>query len=330
MICQAAHIIVGMDEKISALRRLDLNLLLTFDTLMSTRSATQAAHLLHKTQPGVSRDLAKLRHVLGDALLVAVKGRFVPTERALALYAAVRPALHDLGKAVTAAETFDPAAAEGVVNIGIAAHFELILAGPLLQRLAQRAPRVVPKLHPVHGEFDPADLDAERQDIAIGLFAEVPSRFSSKPLFSDERVAVMGPHHPLADSRQLTLDHLETIRWFAYTQMHGRRTNFDRALKGTQRRMDFAAYISGFGHSPHVLMESEYATTMPAFAATLHQRNFPLVTSRLPHPLRDITFRMAWPRRQDASALHRWVRSEITQFVAGHIESGLLKPPPRE
>ena len=256
-------------------------------------------------------------------------GRFVPTERALALHAAVRPALLDLGKALTVAESFDPAQAEGVVDIGIAAHFELLLAGPLLQRLAQRAPRVVPKLHPVHGEFDPAELDAERQDIAIGLFAEVPSRFSQKPLFRDERVAVMGPHHPLAGRRQLSLGDLENIRWFAYTQMHGQRTNFDRALKGTQRRMPFAAYVSGFGLAPHVLMESDYATTMPAFAAALHRRYFALVTSRLPPPLREITYRMAWPRRQDASELHRWVRAEISQLVAGHIESGLLKPPPR-
>ncbi len=329
MICQVAHIISGMDEELSALRRLDLNLLLTFDTLMATRSATQTAHALHKTQPGVSRDLAKLRHVLGDALLVAVRGRFVPTERALALHAAVRPALLSLGQALAVAETFDAAQAEGVVDIGIAAHFELLLAGPLLQRLAQCAPRVVPKLHPVHGEFDPADLDAERQDIAIGLFAEVPARFSEKPLFRDERVAVMGPQHPLAGRRQLSLDDLESIRWFAYTQMHGRRTNFDRALKGTQRRMQFSAYISGFGHSPHVLMDSDYATTMPAFAAALHRRHFPLVICRLPQPLREITFRMAWPRRQDASPLHRWVRAEISQLVAGHIESGLLKPPPR-
>ena len=140
-----------MDDEISALRRLDLNLLLTFDTLMLTRSATQTAHALHKTQPGVSRDLAKLRHALADALLVAVHGRFVPTERALALHAAVRPALLSLGQALTVAESFDPSQAEGVVDIGIAAHFELLLAGPLLQRLAQRAPRVLPKLHPVHG-----------------------------------------------------------------------------------------------------------------------------------------------------------------------------------
>lgn len=324
---QASYIISDMDDKLAALRRLDLNLLLTLDTLMSTRSATQTARILHKTQPGVSRDLAKLRHALDDDLLVAVKCRFVPTERAFALHAAIQPALQMLGHAFAGTQAFDPAQAEGVVNIGTAAHFELLLAGPLLERLARLSPRVIPRLHPVHGEFDPAELDAERQDIAIGLFAEVPARFSAKALFSDERVAVMGPNHPLAKRRQLSFDDIEHTRWFAYTQMHGRRTNFDRALKGTGRRMHFDAYLSGFGISPYVLMESGYATTMPAFAAALHRQHFPLVVSRLPAPLREITFSMAWPRRQDASVLHQWVRAEIGQLVAGHIENGLLRAP---
>lgn len=315
-----------MNKNLAILRRLDLNLLLTLDTLLATRSATEAAKVLHKTQPGVSRDLAKLRHALDDDLLVPIKGRFVPTERALALQETLSATLRELGRALAGAETFDPAQATDVVNIGLAAHVELLLAGPLLQRLAQRAPRVIPRLHSVHGEFDPGQLDAESQDIAIGLFADVPARFSSTALFNNERVAVMGPHHPLAERKQLGLDDLEKTRWFAFTLMHGRRTNFDRALKGTGRRVNFSAYISSFGISPQVLMQSDYATTMPAFAAIQHCRHFPLATCRLPLPLRHITFRMAWPRRQDASPLHRWIRAEIVQLVEAHIESGLLQP----
>lgn len=326
MITEDCYTIFGMNENLSALRRLDLNLLLTFDALMSTCSATKTARMLHKTQPGVSRDLAKLRHALGDDLFVTVRGRFVPTERAIALHAAVQPALQMLGHAVAGTGDFQPAQAEGVVNIGTAAHIELLLAGPLLERLARVAPKLVPRLHSVHGEFDPAELDAERQDLAIGLFAEVPPRFSSQVLFKDERVAVMGPAHPLAQRKQLRFVDIEQARWFAHTLMHGRRTNFDRALKGTGRRMHFAAYLSSFGLNPFVLMESDYATTMPAFAAALYGKHFPLVSKRLPAPLRDITFSMAWPRRQDASPLYRWLRGEVNALVAAHIQSGLLKP----
>ena len=52
------------------LRRLDMNLLLTFDVLMRTRSATASSALLHKTQPAISRDLARLRLRLEDPCLL--------------------------------------------------------------------------------------------------------------------------------------------------------------------------------------------------------------------------------------------------------------------
>ncbi|WP_373744832.1 LysR family transcriptional regulator, partial [Achromobacter insuavis] len=61
-------------HSLPSLRRLDMNLLLTFDVLMRTRSATASSRLLHKTQPAISRDLARLRLRLEDPLLVVVKG----------------------------------------------------------------------------------------------------------------------------------------------------------------------------------------------------------------------------------------------------------------
>ena len=122
-------------QSLPYLRRLDMNLLLTFDVLMRTRSATASSRLLHKTQPAISRDLARLRLRLEDPLLVVVKGRFIPTERALELHAAVHDALAQLATALRPPETFDPARAEGVVNIGTGAHSEILLAAPLIERL---------------------------------------------------------------------------------------------------------------------------------------------------------------------------------------------------
>ncbi|CAN5730349.1 LysR substrate-binding domain-containing protein [soil metagenome] len=315
------------EQALSLLRRLDLNLLLTFDTLMSTHSATRTARLLHKTQPGISRDLAKLRHSLGDELLVAVKGKFVPTERALELSAVVHDALQRLERAVAGPQPFDPARAEGLVTIGTGAHFELLLAAPLLKLMSQAAPQLIPRFQSVHGEFDPAEMDAGRQDMAIGVFEEVPPRFRSTPMFTVKRVAVMGPGHPLAHRKRLGLDDLEKVRWFAFAQMHGKRTNFDRALKGHRQKMHFSAYLSGFGISPQVLMDNEFATTMPEFAAKLHAEAYPLVLSQLPAPLRQLTFKMVWPRRQDASPTHRWVRGLVRDVVDDCIARSLLSKP---
>ena len=49
---------------------LDLNLLRVFDAIFQTRSVTIAATNLHLTQPAVSKQLNRLREVLGDPLFV--------------------------------------------------------------------------------------------------------------------------------------------------------------------------------------------------------------------------------------------------------------------
>ena len=149
------------------LRRLDMNLLLTFDVLMRTRSATASSALLHKTQPAISRDLARLRLRLEDPLLVVVKGRFIPTERALELHAAVHDALAQIETALRPPEAFDPARAEGVVNIGTGAHSEILLAAPLIERLHRAAPGVTLRFQSLHGDFAPDDLDTERLHLSL-------------------------------------------------------------------------------------------------------------------------------------------------------------------
>ena len=52
------------------LRRIDLNLLVVLDALLSEQHVTRAAERLHLSQPAVSHALARLRDLLGDPLLV--------------------------------------------------------------------------------------------------------------------------------------------------------------------------------------------------------------------------------------------------------------------
>lgn len=293
------------------LRRLDLNLLLTFDSLMKTRSATATARSLHKTQPAISRELARLRERLGDPLLVVLKGRFTPTERALELHAVVRDSLVRIEAALDPPSSFDPAVAEGTVNIGTGAHIELLIAAPLLARLRQQAPGVTLRFQSVHGNFDPEDLDSDRMDLALGMFEGIAPRFHRRLMFTDRRVCLVAASHPLAGQGQLSLEDLPQLDWFAFAHMYGRETTFDRALKPLHRKMEFSAYLSGFGITPHVLIGSRYATTLPACVARLHQQHFPLVALGMPAPLHRIAFTMAWTQRKHNSPLHAWLRTQI-------------------
>ncbi|MBN3815728.1 LysR family transcriptional regulator, partial [Paraburkholderia sp. Se-20369] len=67
------------------LRRLDLNLLVTLDVLLSEHNVTRAAEKLNVSQPSVSVQLQKLRDVFGDPLLLPGPRGMRPTARAEAL-----------------------------------------------------------------------------------------------------------------------------------------------------------------------------------------------------------------------------------------------------
>ena len=80
------------------LRRTDLNLLVSLDALIEEANVTRAAARLNISQPALSAQLARLRHMLRDPLLVPSRsGRgMIPTARALELRGPVQAALKEL------------------------------------------------------------------------------------------------------------------------------------------------------------------------------------------------------------------------------------------
>jgi DNA-binding transcriptional LysR family regulator len=92
------------------IRRSDLPLLISLDVLLEERNVTKAAKRLHISQPALSAQLGRLRHLFDDPLLVPSEaGRgMVPTAKALALQSRLHHALMAVQDAVQLPETFDP------------------------------------------------------------------------------------------------------------------------------------------------------------------------------------------------------------------------------
>jgi DNA-binding transcriptional LysR family regulator len=82
------------------LHRLDLNLLRTLDVLLSENNVTRAAQRLNLSQPSVSIQLARLREIFADPLLMPGPRGMQPTARADELRQPLRAALAALEQAV--------------------------------------------------------------------------------------------------------------------------------------------------------------------------------------------------------------------------------------
>lgn len=304
-----------MNDSYPLLRHLNMTLLLCFDSLMQTRSVTLTARQLHKSQPAISRELAQLRQLLRDPLFVVIRKQLVPTERAILLYHDCHRSLIALEQALGKGQPFSPASLGGVVNIGAAAHIELLLAAPLTLALQLEAPALTVRFQPVHGDFVPEELESGNLDLAIGLFQVPIARIRHQMLFDDERVCVVARTHRWAGRKQLSLQDLPKMKWLAFSHMYGKETNFTRALAKTRTAMPFSAYVSNFGLAPYFLLESDYATTMPGKIALKYQAQFDLATIRLPASLRSARMMMVWGEKSHHSHVNQWLRDTILEVI---------------
>ncbi|VVM71580.1 HTH-type transcriptional regulator LeuO [Pseudomonas fluorescens] len=101
------------------LRRVDMNLLVIFETLMFEKNLTRSGEKLLLGQPAVSASLAKLRDLFDDPLLVRNGRALEPTQRALQILQELQPAMDTISGAVSRAKDFDPSTSRDVFRIGL-------------------------------------------------------------------------------------------------------------------------------------------------------------------------------------------------------------------
>ena len=89
-------------------KKLDLNLLVALDALLTERNVTRAGERIYLSQSAMSNALSRLRQYFDDELLVPVGGKLELTPRAEVLHEAVKDVLLRIDTTVAAQPEFDP------------------------------------------------------------------------------------------------------------------------------------------------------------------------------------------------------------------------------
>ena len=141
---------------------LDLNLLVTLDALLREKSVTRAARDVGLSQPAMSHALARLRELLGDALLVRAGRRMETTPRAEALRQPLASALAHVREVFEGGPRFDPTTSQRQFRISGGDLAELVLLPPLAARLSERARGIdlhfPPPTDDLGGQLDRAEV----------------------------------------------------------------------------------------------------------------------------------------------------------------------------
>nr|WP_298163812.1 LysR family transcriptional regulator [uncultured Pseudomonas sp.] len=292
------------------LRRVDLNLLIVFETLMHERSVTRAAEKLFLGQPAISAALARLRSLFDDPLFVRTGRSMEPTARAQEIAGLLSPALDSISTAVSRAADFDPATSNAVFRIGLSDDVEFGLLPPLIKRLRAEAPGVVLVIRRTNYLLMPALLASGEISVGVSYTQELPAnakrkvlrRSSAKLLRAD---SVPGP---------LSLDDY-CARPHALVSFAGDLSGFiDEALEKLGRSRRVVLAVPQFNGLSTLLSGTNIIATVPDYTAAALTAAGGLRAEDPPLETQTFELHMAWRGAQDNDPAERWLRSRIQMF----------------
>ncbi len=159
-------------------------------------SVTDAAALLHTSQPTVSRELARLEQLLGYALFERLRGRLKATARALALFDEVQRSFQSLDRVTERAGQLARAEGLQLSVLCLPALSHALLPGAtaaLLARHPEARVAITPQESPLLEEW----MSAQRFDLGLTEQTITPPGTSSTPLLALDEVCVLPEGHPL-------------------------------------------------------------------------------------------------------------------------------------
>ena len=296
------------------LSRLDLNLLVAFDALLTERSVTRAAARVGLGQSAMSHNLARLRILFGDELLTRSAEGMRPTPRAMALADPVRMTLSQIQSTVLQREAFDPATADRVFRIGLADSIEVAVIPTLIERLQNSAPGVSLRLRSTNRSSILEDLDTGALDLGIGVFDEGQTHHKRRQLYTDSFLCLFSAGQ-LKLAPPISLN--DYLRWpHVLTSLaDDSRGAVDEALAKHNLSRSIVMTTPGFLAVPFVVRRARVFTTMPSRLARYFAETFGLVTSPVPIDLPSFTISLLWHASFNQDPGHLWLRQTVAGLV---------------
>lgn len=293
------------------LHRLDLNLLVALDALLTERSITKAADRLHLSPSATSGALARLREFFDDELLTRIGRRMVTTPLGESLQVAVRDALLHVQATVDIKPKFDPATSRRNFRLMMSDYVATVVMPDVLQRLAQAAPSVTIEL--LANDEEPWE-SLSRGEID---FLVLPRNFvrpdhPAQTLFEDEYVCVCWSGNA-AIGDTITLEQCLSTG-HVVTRLGSQRPPtidawfFQRF--GHERRVDVIA--TTFGSVPHMLVGTDRLSIMHRRLASVYARMMPLKILPVPIEMPRLVEMIQWHKYRDRDPARVWMTQVLT------------------
>lgn len=300
--------------------RLDLNLLVTLEALLTERHVTRAAARLNLSQPAVSAQLARLRDVFEDPLLLPAQRGMTPTAKALSLLEPLRQALDQVRGVASSHLNFDPATADLTVTIAASDYLQTSVLQPLVLRLRREAPGI--RIAVRH--MDPAQHAAQmaRGDVDLGLMQPIEAAPSlrMRALFHERYVLIARRGHPALAGKpgktgekaaaKLSAKAFAKLEQVIVSPAGGAfSTPVDQALAALGLKRQVVLSAASFLFVPDIVARSDLVALVPERLVKGRSAGLQVLTP--PLPIEGFDIAMVWHERNQGHAAQRWLREQV-------------------
>lgn len=292
------------------LQKLDLNLLVALDALLTEQSVTRAANRIFLSQPAMSGALTRLREHFQDELVVRVGRSMVLTPFGASLAPRVTELLAAISEVIGSRPGFDPATSDREFTV-VASEYLLAVFLPLVTaRIATVAPRVTLNIQLRASDHEQRML-AGGVDVAMTVQGLALPAHPVVPLFQDEYVCVawqgnsrIGEALTVEDFlacghvvRSMSRDHTFTLEesWLS--------------THGYQRKV--ALRVPTFDSLPRMIIGTDLIAPMQRRLAEMSAEVHSIRI--LPHPAKvpPLVAVLQWPSFREDDPGNRWLRQLV-------------------
>ncbi|MGY3547460.1 LysR family transcriptional regulator [Bradyrhizobium sp. USDA 4469] len=295
------------------IRDIDLNLLVTFDAIMQTRSITAAGRHLGRAQPTISHALNRLRSICGDTLFVRTRTGLEPTPLANSIASPVSEALALVQKSLSMSARFEPANAHASFTLLMSDIGQVGMLPSLVRRVRADAPNVSIIAAQLPREAYGDALETARADLAIGALRQLGNGFYQQRLFDDEYVCVVAKDHPTIGDR-VTLKQYVNADHVGIISPGLSEIEIERLLLPPGRSRRIVVRVPHYLAAPALLPGTDLLVTIPS--KVLHSfRDRELVKLvRLPIEAPTLRVHQYWHERALNEASNKWLRSVVADL----------------
>ena len=304
----------GLTPAAMRLNRLDLNLLIALDALLTEQSITRAAERLNLTPSALSSALSRLREYFDDELLVQVGRKMEPTPRAQGLHNAVRDVLVRIDCAIAIQPRFDARTSDRIFRICLSDYTQLVLAPHLLALCA--ADRCT-----VRFEFLPQVANPQRTlERGEADLLVIPRGFLSpdhpeEVLYEEQFQCLMWEGSELA-AGEFVFDRYVAADHIVMQPPGGSGDSFEAWFVkryGVARRVAVTTY--GFAAMPALVCGTELVATVHSRLAKQFANTWPLAVRKPPLPIEPMQQAMQWHKYRTQDPGLAWLRDALKRSV---------------